>query len=79
MTIRLARSLTDEADALILRVKQHPTEDNLLRVLTFTRSLASDARYAYLDGRTARAKALNRLADKVRHATTNGCLVFKKG
>ena len=65
--MRLAKILTDEADELILRIRQRPTEESLHRVLTFTQSLSRDAYYAYLDGKTARAKALNKLADKVRH------------
>lgn len=68
--MKLAKILTDEADAIILRLKARPSnlDDVISRALTFTRSLSSDAYYAHLDGRTARAKALNKLADRVRIA-----------
>jgi hypothetical protein len=66
--MRLAKILTDEADALILRFKQRPSQEAMNRALNFTQSLARDAYMAYLDGKNARAKALNKLADKVRLA-----------
>jgi hypothetical protein len=66
--MKLAKILTDEADALILRVKAKPDDAAMSRILTFTNSVAHDAYMAYLDDKNARAKALNKLADKVRSA-----------
>lgn len=63
--MRLAKILTDEADELILRCKQRPSQATMDRVTSFTRSVRSDAHYAYLDGKLARSRALNKLADKV--------------
>ena len=66
--MRLSKILLIEADDLILRIRQQPSQEALSRILTFTQSLARDAYYDHLDGKVARARALNKLADKVRHA-----------
>lgn len=64
--MRLAKILTDEADDLILRLRQRPSREAVSRALNFTQSVARDAYLAYLDDKNARAKALNKLADRVR-------------
>jgi hypothetical protein len=66
--MKLAKILINEGEELLLSLQTTGNPGTLSRILTFTRSVRSDAYYAYLDGRTARAKLLNRFADKIGNA-----------
>jgi hypothetical protein len=65
--VKLAKGLLDKAEELINRMScgsragAHQADE-------FVRHLHSEAYYARLDGRSARAITLNRLADKVARA-----------
>lgn len=69
--VRLAQATLDIAERLIQRLS---SEDSIIANSTiseaenFVRHLQSDAYYARLDGRSARAITLNRLADKIARA-----------
>jgi hypothetical protein len=66
--MKLAKILTDEGDELIRSLRATGNPATLSRILRFTQSVRHDAYFAYLDGRTARAKALNKFADKIGQA-----------
>jgi hypothetical protein len=65
--VKLARAIIDEANRLIASMDAGNTAD-ANTTDDFVRHLQSEAYYARLDGRSARAITLNRLADKVARA-----------
>jgi hypothetical protein len=66
MAVKIAKATLDRADELMRRAKADPFNDGTIYAVTvFTRGLEHDAYYAYLDGKAARAKALNQLAARV--------------
>jgi len=68
--MKLSRITTDLSDGYIVNLGRAPVNlaDVIARAERHVRFLRDDAYYAYLDGRTARAKALNKEADRVAKA-----------
>jgi hypothetical protein len=73
--VRIARRTRDRADELLAELAPRPARNlswnrasACRNAVNFADSVRSDAYYAWLNGARSRAKALNRLADKLSQA-----------
>lgn len=66
--MKLSRNLIGTAAAIIERARKHPDNDAVKQALDYTLALSQAAHLAASDGKTARSRALNKLADEVRVA-----------